>query len=89
MFVMLQFWNMFNARAFATNQSAFHFKECRGFGLIVLMILIGQVLIVELGGQMFNVTPLKLIDWSIIIVASSGVLLLGEIFRWLTVKKKS
>lgn len=89
MFVMLQFWNMFNARAFATNQSAFHFKECRGFGLIVLMILIGQVLIVELGGQMFNVTPLKLIDWAIIIVASSGVLLLGEIFRWLTVKKKS
>ena len=89
MFVMLQFWNMFNARAFATNQSAFHFKECRGFGLIVLTILIGQVLIVELGGQMFNVTPLKLIDWSIIIVASSGVLLLGEIFRWLTAKKKS
>ena len=89
MFVMLQFWNMFNARAFATNQSAFHFKECRGFGLIVLMILIGQVLIVELGGQMFNVTPLKLIDWSIIIVISSGVLLLGEIFRWLTAKKKS
>ena len=89
MFVMLQFWNMFNARAFATNQSAFHFKECRGFGFILLMILIGQVLIVELGGQMFNVTPLKLIDWSIIIVASSGVLLLGEIFRWLTVKKKS
>ena len=53
------------------------------------MILIGQVLIVELGGQMFNVTPLKLIDWTIIIVTSSGVLLLGEIFRWLTAKKKS
>ena len=43
MFIMLQFWNMFNARAFATNQSAFHFKECRGFGFIVLMILVGQI----------------------------------------------
>ena len=89
MFVMLQFWNMFNARAFATNQSAFHFKECRGFGFIALMILVGQILIVELGGQMFSVTPLSLNDWEIIIVASSGVLLLGEVFRWFTSKKKN
>jgi len=88
MFVMLQFWNMFNARAFATNRSAFHFKGCRGFSFIVLMILIGQILIVELGGQMFSVTPLSLTDWEIIIVASSGVLLLGEVFRWFTSKKK-
>ena len=89
MFIMLQFWNMFNARAFATNRSAFHFKGCRGFSFIVLMILIGQILIVELGGQMFSVTPLSLTDWEIIIVASSGVLLLGEVFRWFTSKKKN
>ncbi|GAB6976779.1 calcium-translocating P-type ATPase, PMCA-type [Prevotella falsenii] len=89
MFVMLQFWNMFNARAFATNRSAFHFKGCRGFGFIVLMILIGQILIVELGGQMFSVTPLSLTDWAIIIAASSGVLLFGEVFRWFTCKKKN
>ena len=89
MFVMLQFWNMFNARAFATNRSAFHFKGCKGFNLIVLMILVGQILIVELGGQMFSVTPLSLTDWTTIIVASSGVLLLGEVFRWFTSKKKS
>ena len=89
MFIMLQFWNMFNARAFATNRSAFHFKGCKGFNFIVLMILIGQILIVELGGQMFSVTPLSLTDWTTIIVASSGVLLLGEVFRWFTSKKKS
>ena len=89
MFIMLQFWNMFNARAFATNRGAFHFKGCKGFNFIVLMILIGQILIVELGGQMFSVTPLSLTDWTIIIVASSGVLLLGEVFRWFTSKKKS
>ena len=53
------------------------------------MILVGQILIVELGGQMFSVTPLSLTDWTTIIVASSGVLLLGEVFRWFTSKKKS
>ena len=89
MFVMLQFWNMFNARAFATNQSAFHFKDCRGFGFIVLMILVGQILIVELGGQMFSVTPLKIIDWAIIIITSSGVLFIGETFRLFSCKNES
>ena len=56
-FVMLQFWNMFNARAYLTGQSAFHFKQCKSFLFILLVILVGQILIVTLGGQMFNVTP--------------------------------
>ena len=73
MFVMLQFWNMFNARALLQTEVLSTSKGCKGFNLIVLMILVGQILIVELGGQMFSVTPLSLTDWTTIIVASSGI----------------
>lgn len=82
-FVFLQFWNMFNARAFETGRSAFHFKGCGSFSLIALIILIGQILIVTFGGQFFNVEPLKLIDWAIIIAGTSVVLWLGELLRLL------
>ena len=81
-FVMLQFWNMFNAKAFMTGQSAFsRLTECRGFMLIALVIFVGQILIVELGGQMFNVTPLRLEHWLIIIASTSLVLWVGEAIR--------
>lgn len=80
-FVFLQFWNMFNARAFMTGRSAFHFKGCRGFAMIALIILIGQVFIVELGGEFFNVTPLKFMDWVWIIASTSVVLWIGELIR--------
>ena len=80
-FVFLQFWNMFNARAFATGHSAFKFKGCTGFGLIALIILIGQIVIVSIGGEFFNVEPLKLTDWVIIIGGTSIVLWIGEIIR--------
>lgn len=80
-FIMLQFWNMFNARAFETGRSAFHFKGCQGFGLIALIILIGQIAIVTVGGSMFNVTPIHALDWLIIIGGTSVVLWVGEAFR--------
>lgn len=80
-FVFLQFWNMFNARAFATGRSAFHFKGCGGFTLIALVILIGQIIIVSVGGEFFNVEPLKLTDWVIIIASTSIVLWIGELIR--------
>ena len=80
-FVFLQFWNMFNARAFATGRSAFHFKGCGGFVLIAAVILIGQILIVQIGGQFFNVRPLASLDWLLIIAGTSPVLLLGELLR--------
>ena len=80
-FVFLQFWNMFNARAFATGRSAFHFKGCRGFILIALAILGGQVLIVSVGGDFFSVEPLKPVDWAIIIGGTSSVLWIGELLR--------
>ncbi len=80
-FVFLQFWNMFNARAFATGRSALHFRGCSGFVLIVFMIFIGQIAIVTIGGDFFNVEPLKLTDWLIIIAGTSPVLWIGELIR--------
>ncbi|MDE7409406.1 MAG: calcium-translocating P-type ATPase, PMCA-type [Muribaculaceae bacterium] len=80
-FVFLQFWNMFNARAFETGRSAFHFKGAGGFVGIALAILLGQIAIVTIGGDFFNVTPLRLTDWLIIIGSTSLVLWIGEILR--------
>lgn len=80
-FVFLQFWNMFNARAYATGRSAFHFKGCSGFVFIAMIILFGQIGITTFGGQMFSVMPLSLIDWLLIIGVTSAVMLLGEITR--------
>ncbi len=80
-FVFLQFWNMFNARAFETGRSAFHFKGCKGFIMIALSILLGQIAIVTIGGEFFSVVPLKLIDWVIIIGGTSLVLWIGEFLR--------
>ncbi len=80
-FVFLQFWNIFNARAFATGRSAFHFKHCGGFMLIAAIIFVGQIFIVTFGGEFFNVEPLRLTDWAIIIGATSTVLWVGEAVR--------
>ena len=88
-FVMLQFWNMFNAKAFLTGKSTFaSIGKCGGFLLIALVILVGQWLIVTIGGKMFNVEPLKIADWGIIIGATSPVLWIGEIIRWLESRKR-
>lgn len=81
LFVMLQFWNLFNARAFGTGRSAFHMAHCDGFIFIALLILVGQYLIVTFGGTMFSVVPLKAADWGIVIAATSAVLWVGELRR--------
>ena len=88
LFVMIQFWNMFNARAFATGRSAFHLKGCKGFGGIALLIFVGQIIIVQCGGKMFNVTPLSLSDWLIIVTSTSAVLWIGELFRLFNKRNK-
>ncbi len=80
-FVFLQFWNMFNARAFATNRSALNLRGCSEFGIIALVIFLGQLLIVNIGGEFFNVTPISVTDWVVIILATSSVLWIGEIVR--------
>ena len=81
-FVMLQFWNMFNAKAFMDGRSAFaDLKHCKSFLFVAALILVGQYLIVTFGGPMFNVVPLPWKDWGIIIGSSSLVLWVGELAR--------
>ena len=81
-FVMLQFWNMFNAKAFMEGRSAFaDLNGSKSFLFVAALIIVGQILIVTFGGEMFNVVPLPLKDWAIIIASSSVVLWIGEIAR--------
>lgn len=80
-FIMLQFWNLFNARAFNTGRSAFHFKGCKGFVGIVCAIFFGQVFIMNLVPDFFNVVSISVTDWLIIIATTSIVLWIGEINR--------
>lgn len=81
-FVMMQFWNMFNAKAFGDTRSAFaEMKASKVFLLVALLIVVGQYLIVTFGGKMFSVVPLSLKDWGWIIVLTSPVLWVGEIMR--------
>ena len=83
-FVMLQFWNLFNASVFGTNHSIF--KDSRhAVGMISVagIILIGQIIIVEFGGKVFRTVPLTLTEWLYIIGATSLVLWVGEIYRWI------
>ena len=84
-FVFMQFWNIFNAKAYHTQQSALMGlldKDIRrGFGITLLIIFFGQILIVTFGGEMFNVVPLPLGDWLRIIIGTSVILWIGEIER--------
>ena len=80
-FVMLQFWNMFNARAYATGRSALRFHGCEGFVAIACIIALGQLFIINFGGEFFNVVPIGATDWIIIIALTSPVLWIGEFFR--------
>lgn len=81
-FVMLQFWNMFNAKAFLSQGSAFKkLKDSTGFLIVMFIIPIGQYLIVQFGGDVFRTVPLSLKDWGIIIALTSLVLWVGEILR--------
>ncbi len=89
-FVLLQFWNMFNAKAFMTGKSSFSaMRRCGGFMLIAVVILIGQWVIVTFGGKMFSVTPLALVDWGIVLVATSLVLWGGELERFFSSKRRA
>ena len=81
-FVMLQWWNLMNARTLGSHHSAFRYIwRCRGLLLVLLMILIGQWLIVTFGGKMFRTVPLPALTWLTIIVGTSPVLWLGEAYR--------
>lgn len=82
-FVMLQFWNMFNAKAYRTKGSTFKaLLANKTFLVIAMLIIVGQVFITTFGGKMFSVTPLKLEDWLIIIFGTSFILWAGELARF-------
>ena len=81
LFVMFQFWNLFNARAFSTGQSAWRLKGCKGFMGIAAAIFFGQIAIMNLFPDFFNVSPICITDWLIIILGTSLILVFGEIVR--------
>lgn len=87
-FVMCQFWNMFNARCLSLTHSAFdHLFENKGFVAIASAIFVGQIFIIQVGGTAFRTVPLSLQEWVIIIVGTSVVLWAGELWRWMQRKK--
>jgi Ca2+-transporting ATPase len=87
-FVFLQFWNMFNAKAYASGGSALRgLKESTGLIFSALIILIGQIIIVQTGGEVFRTVPLPVKDWILVIGGTSVVLWIGEGYRFL--KKRS
>lgn len=89
LFVFLQFWNMFNAKAYASSRSAFfQLNKCKNFLFILLLIIVGQIAITTFGGDMFRVVPLDLLTWTIIIGVTSVVLWIGELFRLFSFSKK-
>uniref|UniRef100_A0AB33J4M8 P-type Ca(2+) transporter n=1 Tax=Prevotella sp. GTC17254 TaxID=3236794 RepID=A0AB33J4M8_9BACT len=82
-FVMLQFWNLFNAKCLGSHHSAFRrLWADKGLGLVLLIILGGQWFIVTFGGKMFRTVPLSATEWLTIIGATSVVLWFGELWRW-------
>jgi Ca2+-transporting ATPase len=88
-FVMLQFWNLFNAKAFATGKSAFNgLLHDTGFITVALLIILGQFFIVTFGGDVFRTVALPWQDWLLIIGSTSLVLWIGEIFRLFGKKRK-
>lgn len=81
-FVMIQFWNLFNAKALMSHHTAFrHFLKDKGMILVLVLILAGQWIIVTFGGEMFRTTPLSLHEWLLIIGSTSVVLWAGELWR--------
>ena len=81
-FVMIQFWNLFNAKALMSHHTAFrHFLKDRGMILVLVLVLVGQWIIVTFGGEMFRTTPLSLHEWLFIIGSTSVVLWAGELWR--------
>ena len=83
-FVMMQFWNLFNARVLGTSDSAFKgFSKSYTLWIVAAIILVGQFIIVQWGGNVFRTTPLSWQTWAAIIAATSPILWAGEIVRWI------
>lgn len=87
-FVMLQFWNLFNAKAMGSGKSALaNIGKSKSFLVVAALILLGQVLIVQFGKNFFRTTPLLLHDWLLIFAITSVVLWVGEVLRYVSRRK--
>ena len=82
-FVMLQFWNLFNARVFGQDRSIFNgLLSNPAFIGICLVIFIGQILIVQFGGDVFRTEPLSIETWLEIVSLTAIVPVCRELFYW-------
>jgi P-type Ca2+ transporter type 2C len=81
-YVFLQVWNQINCRSLTHEQSGLRglFRN-RLFLLIASVTVVGQVLLVTFGGSVFAVEPLDWLDWLVIALATSGVLVFAEVSR--------
>ena len=87
-FVLMQWWNLFNARAFLTGKKGYEgLLQCPAFLAVSAAILFGQMLIVQFGGTMFNVEPLSAMEWLQLILLTSPVFIIGILFRWWKYRK--
>ncbi len=82
-FVLLQFWNLFNARCLGTSRTALAGLTANPYFLMIAAaILLGQIALVQIGGEVFRTVPLTALEWLAIIAGTSPVLLIGEALRW-------
>ena len=82
-FVMMQFWNLFNARVLGTTDSTFKgFSRSYTLWIVAAIILLGQFIIVQWGGSVFRTTPLDWQTWTGIIISTSLILWIGELYRF-------
>ena len=89
-FVMLQFWNMFNAKGFGSRSTVCtHMKGCSAFYGVLLLILVGHIAIVTWGGDVFRTVPITLRDWAIIVGGTSLVMWAGELSRWIKRRQRA
>jgi Ca2+-transporting ATPase len=81
-FVFLQFWNILNARAFATGKWAFNnMEDSKVFWAVAIVIFVGQIALVQFASPLFNCAPLDLKTWVLIILGTSPVFLLGQVVK--------
>lgn len=88
-FVFFQIWNLFNAKAFQSGHTAFYnLKGSKVFFMVVVGIIIGQYIIVTIGGQMFSVTPLSWQNWGLIIALTSLIMIVPTIMKFIKIQFK-
>ena len=87
-FMMINWWNLFNIRVFGKNRSIFYnLKGSSKFLLGSLIIFIGTILIVQFGGEVFNTRPLDFKEWCIIVASTSPIVIIREIWHRIFPKK--